>query len=309
MEKRASTFRIWDVSRRESVLRNALLDGAAWEPSSAACLEQFVAAVGKKKFRAKRIGARACKQHELLENPGANLSEAQRTQFRALAARANYLALDRPDIAFAAKELCRQFAQPTDRSVEQLKRMVRYLVHNPRLTYHFDYVPETNAVDVYVDTDFAGCLKTRRSTSGGLIMMGPHLLRHWSVTQPTIALSSGEAELVGIVRGASQSLGFRSMALDLGFDVSLRIKTDASAAIGICRRRGLGRIRHLAVSDLWVQERLRNEEFELEKIPGADNPADVLTKHLERPLLSKLLPRMHVFNEDGRAQTAPTLGQ
>ena len=140
-------------------------------------------------------------------------------------------------------------------------------------------------------------------------MMAGHTLRHWSVTQPTIALSSGEAELVGIVRGDSQSLGFQAMASDLGFPVTLHLKTDASAAVGICRRRGLGRIRHLAVSDLWVQERLRNGDFFLEKIPGADNPADVLTKHLDRPTLLRLLPRMHIHEESGRADAAPTLGQ
>ena len=74
-------------------------------------------------------------------------------------------------------------------------------------------------------------------------------------------------------------------------------------------KEGLGRIRHLSASDLWVQERLRNGEFDLEKIPGADNPADVLTKHLERPTLLKLLPRMHAREEAGRSDAAPTLNR
>ena len=263
--------------------------------------------MGKKKFRPKRLGARAVKKHELLENVGGHLSEDQKTQFRALAARANYLALDRPDISFAAKELCRQFAQPNANSLKHLKRMVRYLVHNPRLVYVFQYAPEVSEVEVFVDTDFAGCRRTRRSTSGGLIRMAGHTLRHWSVTQPTISLSSGEAELVGIVRGASQALGFKALANDIGFDVSLHLKTDASAAVGICRRRGLGKIRHLAVSDLWVQEKLRNGAFFLDKIPGVENPADVLTKHLERPTLTRLLPRMNVVKETSRAGSAPSL--
>ena len=120
--------------------------------------------------------------------------------------------------------------------------------------------------------------------------MQGHLLRHWSVTQPTIALSSAEAELIGFVRGASQALRVKAMANDLGFPATLFLKTDASAAVGICRRRGLGRIRHLAVSDLWVQERVRTEDFHKKQIPGAENPADVLTKHLERPIIVKLLP-------------------
>ena len=160
---------------------------------------------------------------------------------------------------------------------------------------------------MFVDTDFAGCQKTRRSTSGGMIMLGDHPLRHWSTTQATIALSSGEAELVGIVRGASQGLGFQSMGRDLGIPFTLHIRTDATAAIGICRRRGLGKIRHLSCADLWVQERLRHGDFQLSKIPGADNVADALTKHVPRPVLLKLLPMMSLEEETGRPDSAPNL--
>ena len=112
---------------------------------------------------------------------------------------------------------------------------------------------------------------------------------------------------MGIVRGASQALGFQSMAADLGFITNVHIKTDASAAIGICRRRGLGKIRHLAVSDLWIQERLRNQDFTLEEVQGADNPADALTKHIDRPTLLRLMPRMSLQHEAGRATSAPEL--
>ena len=88
-------------------------------------------------------------------------------------------------------------------------------------------------------------------------MRGLHPIKHWSLTQTTIALSSGEAELGGICRGAAIALGLQSLASDLGIILNLEILTDATAAIGICRRRGLGKIRHLHVSDLWVQDRLR----------------------------------------------------
>ena len=138
-------------------------------------------------------------------------------------------------------------------------------------------------------------------------MLGGHALRHWSVTQPTIALSSGEAELVGIVRGAAQGLGLRSMAHDLGFPISLDLFTDATAAIGICRRRGLGRVRHLATSDLWSQERLRNGDFMLSTIPGGEHPADLLTRHVDGPTLRRLLPFMSLEGDEGRPESAPQL--
>ena len=138
-------------------------------------------------------------------------------------------------------------------------------------------------------------------------MRGAHSLKHWSHTQTTIALSSGEAELGGICRGASLGIGLQSLAADLGIKVNLEILTDATAAIGICRRRGLGKIRHLHVSDLWVQDRLRKGDFKLTKIPGAENPADLLTKHVPKDVMLKHMAFMGLASEEGRAASAPTL--
>ena len=96
-------------------------------------------------------------------------------------------------------------------------------------------------------------------------MHGLHPIKHWSSTQSTVALSSGEAELGGICKGSSICLGLQSVARDLGFQWPLRMFTDATAAIGICHRKGLGKIRHLAVADLWVQDKVRAGDFLLEK--------------------------------------------
>ena len=138
-------------------------------------------------------------------------------------------------------------------------------------------------------------------------MRGSHLLYHWSSTQTTVSLSSGEAELTGICRGASKAIGMKSLCADLGLSFSLTIHTDATAAIGICRRRGLGRIRHLSVADLWVQDKVRTGEFRLQKIAGTNNPADILTKHIDAPTLAKHMLNMSLAYEDGRAASAPNL--
>ena len=118
-------------------------------------------------------------------------------------------------------------------------------------------------------------------------MRGAHLVKHWSTTQTTVALSSAEAELSGICKGAQQGLGLQALMLDLGIATKLKILTDAAAAVGICRRRGLGKIRHLATADLWVQDRLKKKDFELERVPGVYNPADILTKHVDKALLQR----------------------
>ena len=138
-------------------------------------------------------------------------------------------------------------------------------------------------------------------------MRGKHPLKHWSLTQTTIALSSGEAELGGICRGASIALGLQSLSKDLGIPMRIHFYTDATAAIGICRRRGLGKIRHLHVSDLWIQDRLKSGDFALTKVAGADNPADLLTKHVSRELMTKHMATMGITSEVGRARSAPAL--
>ena len=136
---------------------------------------------------------------------------------------------------------------------------------------------------------------------------GQHMLRHWSKTQSTVALSSAEAELTGICSGASQGIGMRSMMKDLGLSWNLTVRSDAAAAIGICKRRGLGKVRHLATADLWIQDHVRTGDFVLNNILGADNPADILTKHVDRGLLSKHLETMQLVEESGRAASAPAV--
>ena len=210
-------------------------------------------------------------------------------------------------ISFAAKELCRYFVHPTKIGVEALMRAARFLVGLLRLVWHFPFQEYTKDLRVYVDTEFGGCQTTRRSTSGGVALRGRHPVKHWSVTQPTIALSSGEAELGGICRGASLALGLQSLAKDLGIELNVHIYTDATAAIGICRRRGLGKIRHLHVSDLWVQDRLKRKDFTLTKVAGANNPADLLTKHVSRDIMKKHMDMIGIRPEVGRAGSAPTL--
>ena len=290
--------------RRGAVLHRTLVDGAAWETTTA----DIVMKVSKKTFKPKRVGAKAAKALEF-ESKGEVLNQSEATLFRALAARANYLAMDRPECAYATKELCRFFATPTKTGVEQLKRLIRYLASAPRLVWKFGFHNDANASDlnVFVDTDFAGCHVTRRSTSGGAACRGNHLIKHWSTTQVTVALSSAEAELTGISKGAAQGLGLQTIASDLGIPLKLTVLTDATAAIGICRRRGLGKVRHLATADLWMQDRIRKGDFRLVKVAGADNPADMLTKHVDKPLLLKHTAALGLSYEDGRAASAPAI--
>ena len=79
----------------------------------------------------------------------------------------------------------------------------------------------------------------------------------WSKTPTTIVLSSGEAQLHGINSDITQGLGLQSSAKDLGFDYKIRVHSDATAALGTCRRRSLRKVHHLDVADLWAQDKVR----------------------------------------------------
>ena len=230
------------------------------------------------------------------------------TMFRALVARANYLAQDRTDIAFAVKELCRRMANPREGDWKGMKRLGRYLIDKRRLINEMDYQSKPGKVVVWVDTDHAGCKETRKSTTGGVIMLGAHAVKGWSVTQGVIALSSGEAEFYGIVKGSSVGMGVQSVLGDLGVKFKLQVLTDSSAAKGIASRRGLGKVRHVEVNQLWVQEKIADGSIELSKVSGEVNLADALTKHVGREILERHLEGTNQRLCGGRHVLMPTVG-
>ena len=270
----------------------------------------IAAAKGKaaaNKFK-KRLGAKNVKNFErdaALADGALNPTAA--TTYRAVSARTNHLAQDRPDGTFSSKELCREFARPNTLSLQKLKRLGRYYAGKPRLVYKYEFAKEPTAeIDVFCDTDFAGCSQTRRSTSGGCALIGGRLIKHWSKTQPTTALSSSEAELVGIGQGMAQALGLQSHARDVSWELKINLHNDATAAIGIAKRRGLGKVRHLHTTDLWIQERVRSGDVNLVKVLGAEKPGDALTKYLDSASMDKALAKMNVEFMEGRAAIAPS---
>ena len=129
-------------------------------------------------------------------------------------------------------------------------RIGRYLLGRPPMIWKFDFQESTSQFDTFTDANWAGCRRTRKSTSGGVIMVGTHLIKSWAKTQATIARSSAEFELYGIVRGTCEVLGFISLAEDLGAEVFARLRMDATAAQGIIDRQGLSKVRHLDVNVL-----------------------------------------------------------
>ena len=69
----------------------------------------------------------------------------------------------------------------------------------------------------------------------------------------------------------------------------------------------MGKVRHLATADFWIQDRIRKGDFALVKVAGAENPADILTKHVDKPLMLKHMEALGLSIEEGRAESAPAI--
>ena len=89
-------------------------------------------------------------------------------------------------------------------------------------------------------------------------MVGSHLIKSWSKTQNSVILSSAEVELVAAGKLAMEILGARSMAQEWGVTVDgapSKLHADASAALSIAKRQGAGKMGHIHVKSLWLQEK------------------------------------------------------
>ena len=142
-------------------------------------------------------------------------------------------------------------ANPTELDWLKVKRLAQYLARTQRVSVKFYYQKCASNITVWSDADWAGSGPgvSRMSTSGGVLMLGNHTVKHWSSTQHTFALSSGESKYYALVKSASQAVGLQSMLTDININaIGIEIRTDASAAIGIASRRGLGRVRHIEVA-------------------------------------------------------------
>eukprot|EP00971_Amphidinium_carterae_P169417 3356594-Amphidinium_carterae.1 len=111
---------------------------------------------------------------------------------------------------------------PTTAHWTALKRLARYLNRYPRLVQNFPYQEHAKEIVCWSDADHAGCIRTRKSTSGGVFQLGQHTLHYYTRGQGVIALSSGESEYYALVSAISSGLGLVAMAKDYGIHLQLR---------------------------------------------------------------------------------------
>ena len=212
------------------------------------------------------------------------------TKYRGMAARANFMGIDRMDVQFAAKEASRRMANPTAEDFEKIKRISRYLNGGRRRVFQvFPWGSSPTTIYAFSDSDWAGCKRSRKSTSGGVIYWGDALVKHWSSTQKSISLSTQESELYACTKALSESMGVKSLLKDFDFVADIVVSIDAKAVHDLAYRTGLGRARHVETSWLWIQQMLEQEKFTIRKIDGDQNPADLLTKPMDQAKIANLM--------------------
>ena len=182
------------------------------------------------------------------------LGAEEAATYRSIAMRIGYLSMDRPDMLRTVRELAKGRKEPQQYHWGLLKRAARYLRGTPRLVQLIPYQDQFTCINAWSDSDHAGCIRSRKSTTGTVVQLGEATVKTAAKGQAVIALSTGEAEYYALISTAATALGEQAMMADWGVKLSVNIAMDASAGISIASRRGLGKVKHIDTCYLWVQE-------------------------------------------------------
>jgi hypothetical protein len=231
------------------------------------------------------------------------IGEERHRQYRAACGKLQYASPRRPDVLYTLKELGRQLQNPRECDWKLLKHLCRYLKGTFDLALVMRSNGDTSKVTGQADSDWAGCRATRKSTSCGFVSWGGIPITMFSRTQSVIALSSPESEYYGACAVAAECLYVRTILEFWGYTPGIELQIDASSAIAIGSRHGLGKVRHMELKYLWLQQLVATKHVRLLKVRGTEHPPDMGTKHLSRESLAKCIDMVGLkrFNEIGVA--------
>jgi hypothetical protein len=206
-----------------------------------------------------------------------------------------YLAIGtRPDIMYTVSKLAQYNANPGPLHWQAVKHVFRYLkgTMDLKLTYRSDGLDTmlSHLFKGYSDADHAGCLDTRRSTSGFLIKMGTGAVSWSAKKQTVVADSSTEAEYVSASSAGREVLWMRSLLQELGMKIvgPSPLMVDNQSALKVLRNpEHHGRMKHISIKWHWIREVIKRGEIEVHFLPTADMIADIFTKPLPRPAVER----------------------
>ena len=203
---------------------------------------------------------------------------------------------DRPDLSVASRLLSQHMARPNEGVVPAIKRVIRYLRGQPCCKLVIPVGDGVDKICIWSDSDWAGDVLSRKSTSGGVIKIGGTTVAHWSKLQSNVALSSGEAELNASVKALSEGIGFIHLYEEIfSRRPEVVLHVDASACKGMLLRHGVGKLKHLSTKQLWVQGAIGAYSIRVVRIPRAHNVADALTHSISGQELAAQLARANYY--------------
>jgi hypothetical protein len=201
-----------------------------------------------------------------------------------------YLAIGtRPDIMHSVSKLAQFNQNPGPEHWQAAKHLMRYLqaTNDLRLTFRTDGTDPISSqlCKGFSDADHAGCLDTRRSTSGFLIKMGTGAVCWSAKKQAVVAKSSTEAKYVSASSAGSEILWTRTLLRELGMKVDnpTRLMVDNQSALKVLKNpEHHGRMKHIDVAWHWIRETIKRGKIEAHFLPTGDMIADIFTKSLPR---------------------------
>src|SRR3990167_8471739 len=212
----------------------------------------------------------------------------QDKSFIEMLGRLNYLSLvTRPDLSIVLTKLSRYANNPSKTHWEQLKRTLRYL--KGTLNQKLILEPKNLQLSAHCDADWAMDIDDRRSTTGCAIFLGDALVTWRSKLQPTISLSTMEAEFRAIGTCVSLITWYKYFLQELGISQQqIQIFNDNRAAIITAKSGGYkGRAKHCEVHYHFIREKVKEENIVVLHISSGDNLADIFTKQIPAKKLCK----------------------
>ena len=166
-----------------------------------------------------------------------------------------YLWSDRPDTMFASKTAMQHVSKPNVLMNARLQRLGRYYEGKPVLVWCYPLQDLPKGIRVDGDGEWAPTTEMhRRPTSGGVVRYGNLSWDCYSVTQATIALSSGESEFYATGSATARRLQCKAYLSETERPCELDVYTDSTAGRGMCQRVGVGKVRHLELRFLWIEQ-------------------------------------------------------
>ena len=200
-----------------------------------------------------------------------------------------------PDIAFLVIKMSQFMANPTEDHLKKAYHIVKYLSTTPELVLYFS--GGETSLHAYCDSDWAGDLERRRSTSGYSIFLGHNLVSWPSHQQPTVALSSTEAEYMFMCDCTQQILWLKSLFHECHLTLDHAVMFgDNKGAINIAHNPNMeGQSKHINIKYYFLWECVERNDFLLDWVPTMEQQADLMTKNLTWPLFQENRLRLNLL--------------